>query len=90
MTAFWIQVLLNFAWAPLFFILRMTKVALVESILMEVFIWINIVLFYQESHTAAYLLIPYALWVCVAIYLNYHVVVHNVDPSEQPKPVKKQ
>jgi tryptophan-rich sensory protein len=60
----------------------MTKYALIEAILMQVAIISNIVVFYKHSHNAAYLLVPYALWVCVAIYLNYHVVVYNVDPSE--------
>lgn len=68
----------------------MTTFALFECIAMWIFIALNIVYFYKDSPTAAYLLVPYLLWVCVAAYLNFYVVMNNPDPYfEQAKVEEK-
>ena len=83
---FIIQAVLNLLWTPIFFWAKMTTFALFECIAMWIFIALNIVQFYGESPTAAYLLVPYILWVCVAAYLNFYVVMNNPDPYfEQEK-----
>ncbi|ASB49152.1 TspO/MBR family protein [Alkalitalea saponilacus] len=67
---FFIQLLLNFAWSFLFFYFKMPGLALIEIILL----WFSIILmffsFYNVKPLAAYLNIPYFLWVSFAIALN--------------------
>lgn len=77
---FLVQVALNMAWFPMFFLAKMTTFALIEAVAMWTFILLNIIEFHKTSPPAAYLLVPYLLWVIVAIYLNAYVVVHNPDP----------
>lgn len=78
---FCIQMLLNVIWTPLFFCCRLIKIALVDIVLLLIFIILTIVFFHPASKVAAYLLIPYLLWVCVATYLNAYIVRHNPDPK---------
>jgi len=72
-----IQLLINFIWPILFFKLEW---------LFPSFIWILILLgviilmiskFYKIDKTAAYLQIPYLLWVIFATYLNFSFYILN-------------
>lgn len=67
---FFIQLILNLLWTPLFFGLHQVGTALVVIILMWIFITLTIREFAKLSKFAAYLLIPYLLWVTFATYLN--------------------
>lgn len=67
---FIIQLILNFVWTPLFFSFHQIRAALVVIILMWIFITLTIREFKKLSKFAAYLLIPYLLWVTFATYLN--------------------
>lgn len=67
---FIIQLLLNLAWTPLFFGAHKMIAALVVIVAMWIAIALTIRTFKQHSHTAAYLLIPYLIWVSYATYLN--------------------
>lgn len=71
---FCIQLLLNFAWAPTFFLGRMITVSLTIIIILWASILATIFLFYQESPLASYLLLPYLVWVSLATYLNAYIV----------------
>ena len=64
------QLVLNGLWTPIFFGLHMMGLALAEIILLWMAILATIVSFWRISRTAAYLLIPYILWVSFAIALN--------------------
>lgn len=64
------QLLLNGLWTPIFFGLHMLSLALAEIILLWVAILMTILAFWRISKTAAYLIIPYILWVSFAIALN--------------------
>ena len=72
-TVFFLQMVLNYAWTPLFFGMHLIFMALVDVILMEVFILFNIYYFYQIDNLAAYLLIPYAIWVIIATAINFEM-----------------
>ncbi len=76
-TVFSIQMLLNFAWSFLFFYFKLIGVALLEILLL----WISIVsmmyLFHKVRPLAAYLNIPYLLWVSFAAILNSGYYVLN-------------
>ena len=67
---FVIQLFLNFWWSFLFFKFHLLFIALVEIVL----IWVSIVTmisrFKNVNKTAAYLQIPYLLWVSFATALN--------------------
>jgi tryptophan-rich sensory protein len=67
---FSIQMLLNFAWSFLFFYFNLIGVALIEIILLWISIALMIYLFYKIKPFAAYLNIPYLLWVSFAAILN--------------------
>lgn len=64
------QMLLNFAWSFIFFYFNMIGIALLEIILLWVNIAVMIYLFYKLKPLAAYLNIPYLLWVSFATILN--------------------
>ncbi|MCL4374789.1 tryptophan-rich sensory protein [Patescibacteria group bacterium] len=74
---FLIQLLLNFLWSPLFFGLRAPLLALVEIGLLWVAIIITIFNFHRVDHRAAYLLLPYLIWVSFAMLLNFSIVMLN-------------
>lgn len=67
---FLIQQALNFGWSFIFFFFNMIGFALIEII----FLWISIVtmlvLFYRIKPIAAYINIPYLIWVTFATILN--------------------
>jgi tryptophan-rich sensory protein len=67
---FVIQAILNLAWTPTFFGLHQMLVALVVILLLWAAILATIVAFAKRSKIAAYLLVPYLLWVSYASYLN--------------------
>lgn len=67
---FMLQLLLNFGWIFIFFYFNMIGLALIEIILLWIFIVIMLVLFYKIKPIAAYINIPYLLWVSFATVLN--------------------
>jgi benzodiazapine receptor len=67
---FAIQLTLNFIWSFLFFYFQNLGLAFVEIILMWISILICIFAFYKINKIAAYLLIPYIMWVSFASVLN--------------------
>lgn len=67
---FVLQLLLNLAWTPIFFGAQQITAALVVILLLWIFIALTIREFSRFSKPAAYLLIPYLLWVSYATYLN--------------------
>ena len=74
---FGIQLFLNAAWSIIFFGLQSPGWALVDIVLLWLAIVWTIVVFYKISKPAAYLLVPYLLWVSFASYLNYSIWVLN-------------
>ena len=67
---FLLQLLLNFGWSFLFFYFKMIGFALIEIILLWISIVVMIFLFYKIQPKAAYINIPYLLWVTFATILN--------------------
>jgi len=64
------QLVLNFLWSFLFFYFHLIGAALMDIILLWVSILTMIILFYRIRPIAAYLNIPYLLWVSFATALN--------------------
>ena len=73
MFLFFLQLAFNFFWSILFFNLGSYGLALIWLLILWVLIILMIVSFCKVDKTAAYLQIPYLLWVTFAAYLNYGV-----------------
>jgi benzodiazapine receptor len=76
-TVFFVQLLLNTLWSVIFFNLHMLLGAFFWLILLWASIALNIYLFNKYSKTAAYLLVPYIMWVSFAGYLNLALFLVN-------------
>ena len=74
---FLVHMLANFAWSPLFFVLKQPTWALIDVVFMLITLVWTIYLFSKRSLTAAVLLLPYLAWVSFATYLNYQIVMLN-------------
>ena len=72
-----LQLAINFFWSIFFFNLEWYLFAFLWLILLWIFIRKTIQLFYPLSKTAAYLMIPYFLWVTFAGYLNFGIYLLN-------------
>ena len=71
------SLILNFAWSIIFFNFRVFRFAFV-CILILLYLIIRTILEYRKLHPlAAYLQIPYALWVIFAGYLNLTISILN-------------
>jgi steroid 5-alpha reductase family enzyme/tryptophan-rich sensory protein len=71
------QLVLNALWSILFFGFESPRLALLCIALLWCSILACIILFYKKSRTAAYLLIPYLLWVSFASVLNAAIYLLN-------------
>ena len=72
-----IQLLVNFFWSLIFFNLQAFFAAFLWLILLWVLILIMLRLFYRCQKAAAFLQIPYLLWVTFAAYLSCGVWLLN-------------
>jgi tryptophan-rich sensory protein len=72
---------LNLSWSLIFFRLQRPDLSFVVILGMLAFIALNIRAFYQVSRLAAYLLVPYMLWVSFATYLNGYILFTNPLPA---------
>ena len=67
---FLLQLLLNFAWTPIFFGLHRTDLAAIEIVLLLLALLATIGAAARVSRSSALLLVPYAAWVSFATYLS--------------------
>ncbi|MCD6068195.1 MAG: benzodiazepine receptor TspO [Bacteroidetes bacterium] len=74
---FFVQLLLNSTWSLLFFGLHNPFYALLDMVILLIFIALTIFMFYKFSRPAALLLLPYILWVSYEAILNYFIVILN-------------
>ncbi|MFH1473141.1 MAG: TspO/MBR family protein [bacterium] len=77
LAAFFIQLFLNALWSIIFFGLHSLGGALIEIVFLWLAILVTIIAFYKISRPAAWLLLPYILWVSFAGYLNYAIWMLN-------------
>ena len=71
------QLVLNTLWSIIFFGLHSPGGALVEIVFLWLAILATIIAFAKISKPAAWLLVPYILWVSFAMYLNYVIWTLN-------------
>jgi tryptophan-rich sensory protein len=77
MKLWWLQILLNFSWSPVFFGFRLTVPGLFVIVALLVVILCFIVERWRRDGIAALLFIPYAAWVSFATLLNASIVYLN-------------
>tara|TARA_B100000508_G_scaffold141079_1_gene146070 strand:+ start:43696 stop:44109 length:414 start_codon:yes stop_codon:yes gene_type:complete len=74
---FGIHFLLNLAWTPVFFGLHNPGLGLVVIVALLIFIILLIRHFFRLDRVAAFLMIPYLLWVAFATTLNASILILN-------------
>lgn len=72
-----VQLAVNFAWSLLFFGIEIFLAAFFWLLLLWVLVVVMIVKFYRINKIAAYLQIPYILWISFAAYLNLSIYFLN-------------
>lgn len=68
---------LNLSWSQIFFRFQRPDLSFAVILGMLAFIALTIRAFYPVSRLAAYLLVPYLVWVSFATYLNGYIVFMN-------------
>jgi translocator protein len=71
------QLVLNTLWTIIFFGMHNLLIALIEIMILWIFILLTIIEFHKKSRAAAYLMIPYILWVSFATLLNIAICILN-------------
>ena len=72
------QVVLNVSWNYVFFSQHMTIFGLVVIVSLLIVILYYFLTFRVESlQSIRFLLLPYIIWLCIAISLNLYVAIHN-------------
>ncbi len=74
---FVLQLILNLAWCFIFFGAKRFDIALIELIVMFATVIAMTITFLKIDKTAGMIQIPYILWLCFAMYLNYGVMRLN-------------
>jgi tryptophan-rich sensory protein len=76
-TLFVLQLLINLAWTPVFFALHEIKIALAVLLALDVTVLVAVALFWRVRRLAAWLLVPYLLWILFATVLNWQFLELN-------------
>ncbi len=72
-----VQLIVNFFWSIIFFNLQMPLFAFIWLLLLILLVIVMIFYFYKVTKWAAYLQIPYLLWIIFAGYLNLMIYLLN-------------
>ena len=81
MVIYGVALTLNAGWSAVFFGFKLIRLAIVEASLLWVAIAVQAILFFQIVPWAGLLVLPYLLWVSIAIFLNYTVWRLNPEVS---------
>jgi translocator protein len=74
---FVLQLILNISWSLVFFGMRSPIFGLIFLLTLWMFILLTILNFYKINKIAAYLMLPYILWVTFAGVLNAYIIYLN-------------
>ncbi len=75
---YFIQLVLNFLWTPIFFGLEMYLLGSIWILIMIVFVIFMIINFSRVNKYAAILQLPYLIWLIFAAYLSFSIYFLNV------------
>ena len=79
LAVFVVQLLLNLAWSPVFFMAHQPRAALVVLLVLVVAVMGTVALFWRIRTFAGALLLPYLAWVLFASVLNWQIAALNPD-----------
>ena len=74
---YFIHILFNTTWSVIFFAFHNILLALINLMIL---IWLIVVLilrYRRVNNVSAYLMIPYLLWSCYALFLNFNLLILN-------------
>ena len=71
------QIIVNSLWTVIFFGLRLFTFGYLWIILLITLVIIMMYKFYKQNKISMYLLIPYLIWLFIALYLNIGIAVLN-------------
>ena len=74
---YFVQLIVNAFWTPIFFGLELFGFAFIWLILLLILVVIMTVKFHYIDKVSAYLLIPYIIWLIFAGYLNFSIYLLN-------------
>lgn len=72
-----LQLIVNYFWSIIFFVLNLKLLAFFWIILLIILVTIMIIRFYQINKIAAYIQIPYLIWLVFASILNLSIYFLN-------------
>ena len=81
---FLVQLALNLAWTPLFFVAHRIVASLWLIVALDVAVVATIALFWRVRTAAALLLLPYLAWILFATWLNWEFLRANPNADEPP------
>ena len=84
MRLFFVQLALNYAWSPVFFGGRMIEIGLVLLAAILIAGLFTAKAFKRIRPVAGWLLLPYLLWLCLAVALNYETGRLNPGADAMP------
>ena len=74
---YFIHILFNTTWSIVFFGLHQILLALIVLLILIILIIILILKFKRVNKVSSYLMIPYLLWSCYALFLNLNLYILN-------------
>ena len=74
---YFIHIVFNTTWSIVFFGLHQIFLALAVLLILILLIFILIIRFKRVNLVSYYLMIPYLLWCCYALFLNFNLLILN-------------
>ena len=74
---YFIHIVFNTTWSIVFFGLHQILLALLVLMILIILIIILILKFKRVNYVSSYLMIPYLLWCCYALFLNFNLYILN-------------
>ena len=74
---YFIHIVFNTTWSIVFFGLHQIFLALVVFMILIILIIVLIIRFKRVNFVSYYLMIPYLLWCCYALFLNFNLMILN-------------
>ncbi len=74
---YYLQLVFNYLWSFIFFTLDLKLFSIIWLTILIILVTIMISKFYKDNKLAAYLQIPYLIWLFFALYLNTSIYLIN-------------
>lgn len=74
---YYLQLVFNYLWSIIFFTLDLKLFSIIWLTILIILVTIMISKFYKDNKQAAYLQIPYLIWLFFALYLNTSIYLIN-------------